>query len=454
MCATSGARGPIRLYNEPIRLYNEKERWRSPVHLRLRGAVSGSLLQRVCAVGVAGLLALTACTAPAPDLAPSPSPPTGTSRDGETVDAFSPLIISHVAGSPVPVRGTDGLYHLVYELEVHNASPRAASIESIVSSAGGERVDEMTASEVLARTLPIGDYPFPPEPAAEIPAGTTAVILMDTTFEDREDVPSSLDQRISATFGDVRPGQANYANLFPTEAVATAVTDVGSGKPVVVGPPLAGSDWVAVNACCTLSPHRGTMIPIGGRINAAERYAVDWARFDLTGPLMDDGVMATFSGDLTDNDSYFTYDQPVLAVADGEVAVVFDELPDADPGVLQDELPLSQYGGNYVVLKLAEEVYAFYAHLKPGSVSVKVGDRVELGDEIARTGNSGNTTESHLHFHVMDGTAPLSATNLPFEISSFTMLGSGSEDGSELRVNEGERKNELPLILSAISFPE
>lgn len=231
-------------------------------------------------------------------------------------------------------------------------------------------------------------------------------------------------------------------------------TPVGAGDPIVVGPPLTGPDWVAANACCTLSPHRGAMIPIAGRINAAERYAIDWSRFDLDRPLVDNGVQSTYAGDPTDNANYFTYDQPVLAVADGEVVVVVDDLPDAEPQVLQDGLPLAEYGGNHIVLEIDDGVYAFYAHLKPDSVAVQVGDTVKLGDEIARTGNSGNTTESHLHFHVMDGIAPLSSTNLPFEISNFTMLGSGSEDGTEFIADKGERVDELPLILSATSFPE
>ena len=134
--------------------------------------------------------------------------------------------------------------------------------------------------------------------------------------------------------------------------------------------------------------------------------------------------------------------------------VVVDDLPDAEPQVLQEGLPLAAYGGNHIVLQIDEGVYAFYAHLKPGSAIVRVGDTVDLGDEIARTGNSGNTTESHLHFHVMDALAPLTATNLPFEIDVFTMLGSGSPDGSAFLPDGGARTDELPLILSAVAFPE
>lgn len=405
--------------------------------------MSGSQGRSAAALTAVGAIVLTGCTV---------TTMTPTTVEAAVVDEFSPLVISMVEPGPIPVRGTDGLYHLVYELQVQNASPRPASLVSIVSSADGDVIDETTGEELVARMLPIGDYPFPPQPISEIAPGTSAVVLMDTTFEDRDSVPNALDQAISATFGDVRADQANFAELFPTDVVALASTPVTQGDPIRIGPPLTGPNWVAINGCCRLSPHRGAMIPIGGRINASERYAVDWARLDLT-DIQEGENLRSFSGGPDDNADYFTYDQPVLAVADGEVAVVSDGLPDLTPHVLQDDLPLKDYGGNYIVLKISEGVYAFYAHLKPGSMEVEVGDTVQLGDEIGRTGNSGNTSEAHLHFHLMDGLAPLTSGNLPFEITAFSMVGAISPDGSEFVVDEGDRTNELPLGGSGISFP-
>ncbi|MEO6207396.1 MAG: M23 family metallopeptidase [Candidatus Limnocylindrales bacterium] len=408
--------------------------------------MSKSQGRSLAALTAVGAIVLAGCAVTTPTPAPI-------AAEAKVVDEFSPLVISMVVPGPIPVRGTDGLYHLVYELQVQNASPRPASLVSIVSSANGNVIDETTGAELAARMLPIGDYPFPPRPIAEIAPGTSALVLMDTTFEDRAAVPKALDQAISATFGEVRTGQANFAKLFPTKVVAHASTPVTQGDPIRVGPPLTGPNWVAVNGCCRLSPHRGAMIPIGGRINASERYAVDWARLDLTEIQVGENLRS-FSGDPDDNADYLAYDQPVLAVANGVVAVVSDGLPDMTPNVLQDDLPLKDYGGNYIVLKISEGVYAFYAHLKSGSMKVDVGDTVHLGDEIGRTGNSGNTSESHLHFHLMDGLAPLTSRNLPFEITAFSMVGALSPDGSEFVVDEGDRADELPLGGSGISFPD
>jgi hypothetical protein len=412
--------------------------------------MSGSQGCSVAALTAVGAIVLTGCTVTAP--APAPTA-VEAAVEAAVVDEFSPLVISIVEPGPIPVRGTDGLYHLVYELQVQNASPRPASLVSIVSSTDGDVIHETTGDELAARMLPIGDYPFPPRPIAEIPPGTSALVLMDTTFEDRDSVPHALDQAISATFGDVRADQANFAQLFPTDVVAHASTPVTQSDPISIGPPLTGPNWVAINGCCRLSPHRGAMVPIGGRINASERYAVDWARLDLPDIYIGENL-SSFSGDPGDNADYFAYDQPILAVADGEVAIVSDGLPDLTPHVLQDDLPLKDYGGNYIVLKISEGVYAFYAHLKPGSMKVEVGDMVQLGDEIARIGNSGNTSEAHLHFHLMDGLAPLTAGNLPFEITAFRMVGAINPDGSEFVVDEGDRADELPLGGSGISFPD
>ena len=57
--------------------------------------------------------------------------------------------------------------------------------------------------------------------------------------------------------------------------------------------------------------------------------------------------------------------------------------------------------------------YAAYAHLRRGSVLVRPGDRVYRGQIIAECGNSGNTSEPHLHFQLMDRRRPALAAGVP-----------------------------------------
>lgn len=412
---------------------------------------------RLAAIAVVAAVVLAGCAS-----APSAPPPAGSpgpvTQDPAT---FLPLVITPNDQPPSPVRGTDGRFHVAYELQVLNAGPRPAtptSVESLADGPDGRVVGSLAGPAVTARSLMVGDYPLPPVPVTEIPAGRTILLILDDVFDSREAVPAAIVHRVRATFGPLPPGQAEFANNFPasSEQVTSQPVRVDGRAPVVVGPPLAGPDWVAVNACCELSPHRGAMVPLNGRINGAERYAVDWSRFDLARrPIVDfaEGTQATFTGDPTRNESYFTFDQPVLAVADATVVAVVSDLPEAAPHQFL-ALPVNDLGGNRIVLDLGNDVFAFYGHLKTGSPEVRVGDRVRRGQEIARTGNSGNTSESHLHFGLMDTPAPLTATNLPFEIDTMTYVGTVTPETVLADPPPGVRSGELPLINSAVDFPE
>lgn len=211
-----------------------------------------------------------------------------------------------------------------------------------------------------------------------------------------------------------------------------------------------------MNGCCDLSPHRGAMLPVGGRINGSERYAIDYAIVDLNAkPVVDlkARTVATFKGDPKQNASYMAFDQPILAVADGTVVRVVSDMPDIEPRTLPKDLKLDDFGGNRVVVDIGDGVFAFFAHLKQGSPTVKVGDRVTRGQVVGRLGNSGNTSEPHLHFQLSRAAASLSGDNVPFEIDSFTFLGNLSPDGLVNPTPAGPRTDELPLEDSVTSYP-
>lgn len=374
-------------------------------------------------------------------------------------DAFAPLVITPIAPDPVPVRGTDGRLHVVYELQVFNASPRPATLLKVQTLAGGFRgrvVATLSRSQIVSRTRQLADYPLTPVPATTIPAGRVALLLLDDVYATRRAVPARMTHRVTARFGAAIPDQGPAAKLFPARVtqIGGAVT-TSRRRPVVIGPPLAGGGWVAVNACCTLTSHRGAMVPIGGRINGAERYAVDWSRFDLSGPLFDltTGLAATFRGDPTRNESYLSFGQPILAVADGRVVRVVSDMPEAPPQQILKGLRLDQLGGNHVTVDIGSGVYAFYAHLKAGSPTVRVGDRVRRGQVIALLGNSGQSSEAHLHFQLMRGIAPLSSDNVPFEIDRFSLVGTAAPAGVVPRPTPGPRSNELPLHNSVTEYP-
>ena len=119
---------------------------------------------------------------------------------------------------------------------------------------------------------------------------------------------------------------------------------------------------------------------------------------------------STHRGDGRQCSNYHAYDRPVLAPADGTARVAVDGDPDRPIGQPGGG---ANPGGNHVVLEIAPGEFLYLCHFKPGSLRVKVGDVVVLGQEIARVGNSGNTSEPHLHIHLQDTLVPILAEGIP-----------------------------------------
>ncbi|CAN5347520.1 M23 family metallopeptidase [soil metagenome] len=406
------------------------------------------------AVGIAIVaVALAGCTASTP--APEPTSP-ATERF-ESGDRLTPIIMSSIGAAPIPVPGTDERVHLAYELTLLNASPRPMSVESISVQAeqpNGEELLAMPREAIVDASVLTGSYLVAGGPVQEVPSGGTVVVIMDVPLDEGSAAPARVVHEVSATFGDMPPGQAEYANNFPTEIVQVGgIVEVDATAPIVIGPPLTGDNWFAGNACCTPNGHRNAIASVGGRLNPTERYAVDWLQLDPTVPINLESAspFPSYDGDPLVNDSYFAFGQPLLAVADGEVVKVVDDQPEAIPSVISSGIPFDRLGGNFIVLALAEGVYAFYAHVQAGGVQVAEGDRVEKGQVIGLLGNTGNTSEAHLHFHLMNGVDPLDSVNLPWVIDSFEYQGQYNLEGFAAAPRESQ--SELPLAYSVIGFP-
>ena len=109
---------------------------------------------------------------------------------------------------------------------------------------------------------------------------------------------------------------------------------------------------------------------------------------------------ATYRGAGTKNADYWAWGRPLLAPAAGTVVEAVDGVRDNRPQVQVENR--SAPAGNHVVLDLGNGEYALLAHMRQGSVRVRTGDRVQAGEVLGLTGNSGNSSEPHLHFHVQD----------------------------------------------------
>jgi hypothetical protein len=107
----------------------------------------------------------------------------------------------------------------------------------------------------------------------------------------------------------------------------------------------------------------------------------------------------SYSGDPLKNASYHAFGLEIVAPADGTVVSIQNDIADNEPvGVMNEKDPV----GNVVVIDHGGE-YSYLAHLKKGSITVKPGDSVTTGQVIGQLGNSGNSSEAHLHFQVSDG---------------------------------------------------
>ena len=97
--------------------------------------------------------------------------------------------------------------------------------------------------------------------------------------------------------------------------------------------------------------------------------------------------------------------------------------PIETPSVLMVPRSKSNHGGNNVILEIAPNVFAWCAHLRRGSLTVKVGDAVKVGAPIAKLGNTGPSEGPHLHFGRLNRPDPIAGRSLPFVFDSFTLDG-------------------------------
>ena len=106
----------------------------------------------------------------------------------------------------------------------------------------------------------------------------------------------------------------------------------------------------------------------------------------------------SYKGDSKKNENYYVFGKDIIAPCDAKVVKVITGVHDNIPG----ELNPQQLTGNTVVLETQNKEYLLFAHLKQGSVKVEEGQLVKQGDLLGQCGNSGNTTEAHLHLSLQN----------------------------------------------------
>jgi murein DD-endopeptidase MepM/ murein hydrolase activator NlpD len=124
--------------------------------------------------------------------------------------------------------------------------------------------------------------------------------------------------------------------------------------------------------------------------SVAQKNAFDFLIYDEKG--------LTHKGTGEANEDYYAFGKELYAPCDGEVVLVVDGIKDNIPGVLN---PI-YIPGNTVIIKTANSEFVFFAHFKQHSIVVKQGQKVTTGALLGLCGNSGNSSEPHLHFHLQN----------------------------------------------------
>ncbi|MBC7998901.1 MAG: M23 family metallopeptidase [Leptolyngbya sp.] len=414
----------------------------------MRSGVIGSLLFALSlVVNQPGLAAITAGIA---DTKGKTATTTSTNQAVNPATAacdWTPVMILPVT-TPRLFKGSDGKWNLVYELLLLNYNSKESKILSLDITDSKNALVKGYNPTNMGRFMTNLNGPKTP---GVLPAGGSAVVWVNLEFPSKEIAPKVLNHKLStqAEFG-------GKVRNFDNNSYQVKVEEKGA---VVVGPPLKGGRWFVSGGYAGNEGHRRALFPLTNRLVNAQRYAIDWLLMTE-----DDHVL---KGDEKLSTSFVGYGKPILAVANGTVCGVVDHFKDQVPGLATGDDRVLSPGGNTIVVDIGNGNYAFYAHLKPGSIKVKEGQKVSKGEQIAELGNAGNSTAPHLHFHVMDGPSILGSRGVPYAFESFEIKGEATdlnkvekalETNAKAPVSkskfDGKHSEELPREGVLVVFPE
>ncbi|GAA1149662.1 M23 family metallopeptidase [Nesterenkonia lutea] len=196
-------------------------------------------------------------------------------------------------------------------------------------------------------------------------------------------------------------------------------------EPCAMAAPVRGR-WAALNTPGQQLPSHGT------------RFLGQYCAIDILRPTTADTpakVRKAWRGSRPEE--YLSFDAPVHAMAPGVVTRTWSGSRDhrarntwqgllymmSIEGVFRSVAGQRALLGNHVIVRHDDGTAAVYAHLRRGSLSVQAGQRVGVGGQLGEVGNTGNTSEPHLHVHLMDRADPHTAAGLKMTWENITRSG-------------------------------
>ncbi len=168
-------------------------------------------------------------------------------------------------------------------------------------------------------------------------------------------------------------------------------------------------------------PFKGTWTVVNGGVEKeyshswgvyTQRYAYDFIIINKKN--------YSYSKDHKVVSNYLCYDKEVIAPADGIVVEIKNNAKDSYVDGLKAYCDAHDLRGNYIIIDHGQNEFSCTAHIKKGSITVKAGDSVKQGDVIAKVGNSGNTSQPHIHFQLQSGKGFFTSYGLPIAFSNIT----------------------------------
>ncbi|SJZ82536.1 Peptidase family M23 [Enhydrobacter aerosaccus] len=359
---------------------------------------------------------------------------------------LTPYVVD-VLAAPRTMYGADDRRHLVYELRIANPTSSEVKLSAIhvIDSDTGKMLLELGRDDI-AKRFSIGGRRG--AESADLGVGQFGVLFAHVALDPGIPTPKSIAHQVTAQLVD--------RGLSMTTTVGQI--SVEDPPPVVLGPPLIGKGYVAGDGCCDTIRHVRALLPLNGRFALAQRFAIDWEQVD--------GQNRLVNGNTKTLSNYTIFGKEVIAVANGTVVAIRNDLPEQVPGKLPKNLDVAEADGNFIVLDIGNGAYVLYAHLQPGSVKVTVGAKVRRGQALAKVGNTGNSQAPHLHLHVMDGPSPLLSNGIPYVIDEFRLTAvdrAGTADfdkaeatGAPMTLSPQsppqQKKNVLPMDLMVVDF--
>jgi len=306
--------------------------------------------------------------------------------------------------APTVINGKPGIY---YELHITNFAKDSLRLKklSVLSTTDSSTIFYGDEINLKRRVKRIGLSPK--DDNLILPPGSLGVIYLEFNLPVR-----NTGMHLVHQLGfDLITGKKSTP-----VSVKGAGIEIAPKAPLIIGPPVRSGPWAAIYEPSWLTGHRRVFYTVNGTARLPGRFAIDFIKLDSK------GKYANNNEDTIRN--WYGYGSDVLAVSDGVIASVKNDFPEsATISKYQSPSP-ENATGNYVSIKIGNNQFVFYEHLKPGSIKVKPGQKVKKGEVIASLGFTGQTTGPHLHLHIALENSPLGAEGIPFEFEHFTLLGS------------------------------